>query len=162
MMAAALEAGLEKLAISVEYCDQCTLPIEYCEFTDCSKRKTVTEQSGEQGDSTGDDAHKRQTRGGKALGPKSKKLPEKRCQVFRSNRGKKKFVTVIVGLGTFGVDLKDASKLFSKKFACSSSVTGPDEIVIQGDVKDDLFELIPEKFPEVDEALIDDAGDQKR
>jgi len=28
-------------------------------------------------------------------------------------------------------------------------VTGDDEIVIQGDVKDDLFEVIPEKWPQV-------------
>lgn len=42
-----------------------------------------------------------------------------------------------------------ASKFFGTKFACGSSVTGDDEIVIQGDVKDDLFEIIPEKWPEV-------------
>jgi density-regulated protein len=59
-------------------------------------------------------------------------------------------------------------------------VTGDDEIVIQGDVKDDLFDIIPEKWPEVcvlllkpyayfkrfnfqiDEDFIDDLGDQKR
>lgn len=28
-------------------------------------------------------------------------------------------------------------------------MTGDDEIVIQGDVKDDLFDIIPEKWPEV-------------
>lgn len=37
-----------------------------------------------------------------------------------------------------------------------------DEIVIQGDVKDDLFDIIPEKWPEIDEDFIDDLGDQKR
>ena len=46
-------------------------------------------------------------------------------------RGKKKAVTVVQGLKTFGVDLKVASKFFSSKFACSSSITGDDEIVIQ-------------------------------
>lgn len=151
-----IESGLENLAISVQYCDQCTLPTEYCEFTDCAKR--AAEGSG----SSGDPEHKRQTRGGKAQGPKAKKQAEKKLEVFRSNRGKKKFVTVIVGMATFGVDLKDASKLFSKKYACSSSVTGPDEIVVQGDVKDELIELIPEKFPEIDADLIEDGGDQKR
>lgn len=149
-MTATIEAGLENLAINVQYCSECTLPPEYCEYTDCAKAQAD------------DPDHKRQTRGGKALGPKPKKLPEKKLQVFRSNRGKKKFVTVIVGMATFGVDLKDASKSFSKKFACSSSVTGPDEIVVQGDVKYEIIELIPEKFPEIDADLIEDGGDQKR
>lgn len=163
-MTATIESGLENLAISVQYCDQCTLPTEYCEFTDCAKR-AAAEALANSGDGTtnsGDLEHKRQTRGGKAQGPKAKKQAEKKLEVFRSNRGKKKFVTVIVGMGTFGVDLKEASKLFSKKFACSSSVTGTDEIVVQGDVKDELIDLIPEKFPEIDADLIEDGGDQKR
>lgn len=41
-------------------------------------------------------------------------------------------------------------------------MTGDDEIVIQGDVKDDLFDIIPEKWPEIDEDFIDDLGDLKR
>lgn len=61
-----------------------------------------------------------------------------------------------------GIDLKAATKFFGTKFACGSSVTGDDEIVIQGDVKDELFEIIPEKWPEIDEEFIDDLGDQKR
>lgn len=151
-MTTSIESGLDKLAICVQYCDQCTLPTEYCEFTDCAKKAA----DGSEAD------HKRQTRGGKAQGPKVKKQTEKKLEVFRSNRGKKKFVTVIVGMATCGVDLKEASKLFSKKFACSSSVTGADEIVVQGDVKDELIDLIPEKFPEIDADLIEDGGDQKR
>lgn len=51
------------------------------------------------------------------------------------------------------IDLKIAAKFFGSKFACGSSVTGDDEIVIQGDVKDDLFEVIPEKWPQVSHAL---------
>ena len=53
------------------------------------------------------------------------------------------------GLKTFGIDLKVASKFFGTKFACGASITGDDEIVIQGDCKDDLFDIIPEKWPEV-------------
>ena len=53
------------------------------------------------------------------------------------------------GLKTFGIDLKVASKFFGQKFACGASITGDDEIVIQGDFKDDLFDLIPEKWSEV-------------
>lgn len=82
--------------------------------------------------------------------------------VFRVPRGRKKSVTVVTGLSTFGIDLKVASKFFGTKFACGSSVTGDDEIVIQGDVKDDLYDVIPEKWPEIDEDFIEDLGDQKR
>lgn len=157
-MTTSIESGLENLPIRIEYCDQCSLPTEYCEFTECAKR--LESVAGANGGSEAE--HKRQTRGGKAQGPKPKKQAEKKLEVFRSNRGKKKFVTVIVGMATFGVDLKEASKHFSKKFACSSSVTGADEIVVQGDVKDELIDLIPEKFPEIDADLIEDGGDQKR
>ena len=73
----------------------------------------------------------------------------KRVCVFRAPRGKKKSVTVITGLGASGIDLKVAAKYFSTRFSCGSSVTGDDEIVIQGDVKDDLFDVLPEKWPEV-------------
>ena len=49
--------------------------------------------------------------------------------------------------------MKVASKFFGQKFACGASITGDDEIVIQGDFKDDLFDLIPEKWPEVDRGV---------
>lgn len=49
------------------------------------------------------------------------------------------------------VDLKKAAKLFANKFACGSSVTknnqGNDEIVVQGDVSDEIFDLILEHWP---------------
>lgn len=76
-------------------------------------------------------------------------------------RNKRKFVTGVYGLEAFGasficnsggvqeslwgdadVDLKKAAKLFANKFATGASVTknasGDDEIVIQGDVADEV------------------------
>ena len=48
------------------------------------------------------------------------------------------------------IDLKEASKFFATKFSCGSSVTAAeDEIVIQGDVKDDLWDILPEKWTQV-------------
>ncbi|XP_053666287.1 density-regulated protein homolog isoform X1 [Anopheles marshallii] len=111
-----------------------------------------------------DEGKKPQKRGGKGI-MKTKKakddVPKKVC-LSRSARGKRKSVTVVTGLATFDIDLKLAAKFFGTKFACGSSVTGDDEIVIQGDVKDELFDIIPEKWPEIDEDFIDDLGDQKR
>uniref|UniRef100_A0A336M8S0 Density-regulated protein n=1 Tax=Culicoides sonorensis TaxID=179676 RepID=A0A336M8S0_CULSO len=165
------------------YCGNCTMPIEYCEFypeytkcklwleknlpnefekvkLDCSSASTEVEG---ENNSNVDDDKKRQKRGGKGIIKTKKKddLPKKLC-LSRAPRGKKKSVTVVVGLNSFGIDLKVAAKYFGSKFACGASVTGEDEIVIQGDVKDDLFEVIPEKWSEIDEDFIEDLGDQKR
>lgn len=169
---------------------------QYCEYyPDYEKCKTWLEKNlpsefsnlkVEDGDcgAAGDDDKKRQKRGGKGM-LKAKKtkddVPKKIC-LSRAPRGKKKSVTVVTGLSSFGtysllslpptlitncplptdIDLKVASKFFGTKFACGASVTGDDEIVIQGDVKDELFDIIPEKWPEIDEDFIDDLGEQKR
>lgn len=160
----------------VSYCGNCSMPIEYCEYypeyekckawlekhlpNEFERVKLDEEAAGADG---ADDDKKRQKRGGKGMMKiKKKEEVEKKITVSRAPRGKKKSVTVVTGLSTFDIDLKLAAKFFGTKFACGSSVTGDDEIVIQGDVKDDLFDVIPEKWPEIDEDFIDDLGDQKR
>ena len=65
-------------------------------------------------------------------------------------------------MSTYDIDLKDAAKFFASKFACGSSVTGSDEIVIQGDVKDDMFDILTDKWPEIDEDSIEDLGNIKK
>ena len=45
-----------------------------------------------------------------------------------------------------GINLKKASKSFAQKFSCGSSVSGEDEIIVQGDVTDDLIDLILETY----------------
>jgi len=159
--------------LKVSYCGNCSMPTEYCEYySDYEKCKAWLEKNLpeefervkiEEEAAGADDDKKRQKRGGKGL-TKSKKKEDvvKRITVSRAPRGKKKSVTVVTGLNTFEIDLKVAAKFFGTKFACGSSVTGDDEIVIQGDVKDDLFDVIPEKWPEIDEKFIEDLGDQKR
>merc|ERR1712111_179950 len=110
------------------------------------------------------DEKKRQKRGGKGMKKVKKKEVEAEKMIVLSiaPRGKKKAVTVVKGLKTFGIDLKVAQKFFSSRFACSSSVQGDDEVIIQGDVKDELFDVLPEKWPEIYVYLIDDIGDCKR
>lgn len=50
------------------------------------------------------------------------------------------------GLESFGVDLKRCAKLFATRFATGASVTknaqGLDEIVVQGDVSDEILDMI--------------------
>nr|CAG4641354.1 EOG090X0IUZ [Eulimnadia texana] len=173
--------------VQVLYCGNCGLPVEYCEFyAEYDKCKAWLEknlpdefekqlrigqtdskgqptQAGEAKDEKeADDDKKRQKRGGKGIAkPKKKEGGPKKIELSLAPRGRKK-LTVITGLKGYEIDLKAAAKFFGTKFACGTSVTGEDEIVIQGDVKDDLFDLLPEKWPVIDPDLIDDLGEQKR
>ena len=47
------------------------------------------------------------------------------------------------------IDLKKASKQFAQRFSCGASVTGEDEIVVQGEVAADMFDFIQQTWPEV-------------
>lgn len=66
--------------------------------------------------------------------------------IKRIERNKRKHITSVFGLEAFGIDLKKASKQFSSKFATGSSVTknpqGLEEIVVSGDVSDEILEMI--------------------
>lgn len=69
----------------------------------------------------------------KQAGKKKKTVQE--VVIARAVRNKKKCVTTVSGLDTFGVKLSEAAKVFGKKFACGASVTktaaGGEEIDIQ-------------------------------
>ncbi|KAF5398290.1 Density-regulated protein [Paragonimus heterotremus] len=159
-----------QLSLNVQ---ECTMPVEYCEFSPAPEKcrewleKNLPEEfdqlrTGEDGIASGVDAPTkgRQVRGGKGT---SRKPVKQKINVFKTSRGKKKFTTSVIGLSTFGIDLKAASKVFGQKFATGSSVTGNgDEIVIQGDVKDEIIDILTEKWPEIDEDLIEDLGEMKR
>jgi density-regulated protein DRP1 len=66
--------------------------------------------------------------------------------IKRIERTKRKHVTSIYGLEAFGIDLKKASKQLAGRFATGASVTknlqGQDEIVVQGDVADEIVEML--------------------
>ncbi|KAF8560550.1 hypothetical protein P879_09452 [Paragonimus westermani] len=159
--------------LTVKYCGECSMPVEYCEFSPTPEKclawleKNLPGEfdqlrTGEDGIASGPDAPAkgRQVRGGKGT---SRRTVKQKINVFKTSRGKKKFTTSVIGLSTFGVDLKAASKVFGQKFATGSSVTGNgDEIVIQGDVKDEIIDILTEKWPEIDEDLIEDLGEMKR
>ncbi|XP_028400335.1 density-regulated protein homolog [Dendronephthya gigantea] len=163
--------------LEVIYCGVCSLPSEYCEYSpsydQCKEWWKGTHpdeyedmiaqvaQGLEELDVAG--AKKRQTRGGKGVVKTKKKQSTgpKKITVSLSQRSKKKYVTVVTGLKTFEIDIKKAAKSFGQKFACGTSVTGDDEIIIQGDVKDDLIDFIQEKWPEVDDDSIQDLGTKK-
>ncbi|GFZ43399.1 Translation machinery-associated protein 22 [Saitozyma sp. JCM 24511] len=66
--------------------------------------------------------------------------------IKRSERTRRKHATHIHGLDAFGLDLKKVAKFFAGKFATGSSVSknpqGEDEIVVQGDVGDEIVEML--------------------
>jgi density-regulated protein DRP1 len=97
--------------------------------------------------------------------PQKKKLQkEKKVTIKMTSRNKKKSITTIQGLEHFDVDLKKAAKLFANKYACGSSVSrnaqGTEEITIQGDVQDQVKELIVTSFS-ISAALIEIAPPKK-
>lgn len=75
-------------------------------------------------------------------------------------------MTAVSGLEAFNLDLKKVSKEFGKKFATGSSVTklasGGEEIVVQGDVSDEIEEFILEKYKEIPEDNIELIEDKKK
>ncbi|KAJ1981193.1 Translation machinery-associated protein 22 [Dimargaris cristalligena] len=99
----------------------------------------------------------------KAIGKeeaKLKRVQEKKASTMivikRIERTKKKRVTSVLNLEVFDVELKKAAKQFASRFACGSSVSknnqNLEEIVIQGDVSEEVkayilqtWKTIPEK-----------------
>lgn len=66
--------------------------------------------------------------------------------IKRIERTKRKHVTSIYGLEAFDIDLKKAAKQLAGRFATGASVTknalGQDEIVVQGDVAEEVVEIL--------------------
>ncbi|XP_025055678.1 density-regulated protein [Alligator sinensis] len=170
--------------LRVLYCGVCSLPTEYCEYMpDVAKcrqwleknfpdefAKLTVENSprqepgvGEgQGTAGEEEEKKKQKRGGRGQIKQKKKTVPQKVTIAKIPRAKKKYVTRVCGLATFEIDLKEAQRFFAQKFSCGASVTGEDEIIIQGDFTDDIIDVIQEKWAEVDDDSIEDLGEVKK
>ncbi|KFO78945.1 Density-regulated protein [Cuculus canorus] len=115
---------------------------------------------GEGQGNVGEEEEKKKQKRGK-IKQKKKTVPQK-VTIAKIPRAKKKYVTRVCGLATFEIDLKEAQRFFAQKFSCGASVTGEDEIIIQGDFTDDIIDVIQEKWPEVDDDSIEDLGEVKK
>ena len=105
---------------------------------------TLEDEDGEGGEK------KKKTKRGNP-GPKKKAVVETRIVISRVQRQKRKYITTVVGLDTVpDLKLKDAAKIFGKKFSSGASVSdtasGGKEIVIQGDVCFELPTLLISEF----------------
>ncbi|THH10510.1 hypothetical protein EW145_g1267 [Phellinidium pouzarii] len=157
--------------LQILYCAVCTFPPEYCEFgtslTRCKEwlqaehpdlydryysdealQAKIGTLSLEAQSKLEKEVAKAEAKAEAKAGAARKKQMESRVTIKRIERNKRKHVTSVQGLEAFGVDLKKAAKFFGKRFATGASVTknvqGFDEIVIQGDVSDDIMVLISE------------------
>ena len=120
------------------------------------------------------DAQKRAAKDAAKKEAKAKAVEEREAErkaeaevlIKRVERNKRKYVTVVSGLEEHGLDLKKIAKEFGKKFATGSSVTktasGGEEITVQGDVSDDVYDYLTEKYPEIPEENIDCIEDKKK
>jgi len=86
--------------------------------------------------------------------------------IKRVERNKRRYVTVVTGLEGHGLDNKKVAKEMGKKFATGRSLTktaaGGEEIVVQGDVSDEVYDWITETYEDIPEDNIDCIEDKKK
>ncbi|KAL1914710.1 uncharacterized protein VTP21DRAFT_7968 [Calcarisporiella thermophila] len=179
------DAEQQNTAKSVLYCGVCTMPPEYCEFgptpakckkwiqkahVDLYERYYGTQELEKKMEEVSVDdkpePEEKKTKEEKKLEREAEKRKHAKIQLKRIERNKRKSVTSIYGLEVFGVDLKKAAKLFANKYACGSSVVknpqGLDEIVIQGDVIDEVRELILQTWKEINPDNVEIVEEKKK
>ncbi|KAJ9224359.1 hypothetical protein DTO271D3_6832 [Paecilomyces variotii] len=180
-------APVESRARRIVYCGVCSLPPEYCEFGGTAKKcedwlksshpdlhdKLYSEEALNANLSTlsvsareraAKDAAKKEAKAALAETRDAERKAAAKIQIKRVERNKRKFVTVVAGLEAHGLDNKKIAKELGKKFATGSSVTkspaGAEEITVQGDVSDDLYDWLLEvhgkEVPEDNIELIED------
>ncbi|KAL1977704.1 hypothetical protein VTN31DRAFT_563 [Thermomyces dupontii] len=185
----AVEAPQEPRARQVIYCGVCTLPPEYCEFGGTRKKceewlkehhpelhaRLYSEEALNAGlsslsvaarEKAEKDVAKKEAKALAAEARQAERKAHAKVLIKRVERNKRKFVTVVSGLEAHGLDLKKVAKDLGKKFATGSSVTksptGAEEITVQGDVSDDLYEWLLETHKEIPEQNIELVEDKKK
>ncbi|KAK8137720.1 translation machinery-associated protein 22 [Apiospora sp. TS-2023a] len=183
------DAPSEPQGRHVTYCGVCTLPPEYCEYGGTAKKcqdwlqkahPSMYEQiwspealeaatanlSVAAQERAAKDAKKKAAQAEKAEQKEADKKANSVVTIKRVERNKRKYVTAVSGLEAFGLDNKKVAKEFGKKFATGSSVTklpsGGEEIVVQGDVSDEIEEFLLEKYKVIPEDNIEFVDDKKK
>ncbi|PNH39657.1 hypothetical protein VD0004_g7240 [Verticillium dahliae] len=187
-MADTEQADFEPQSRHVTYCGVCTLPPEFCEYGGTVKKcqewleknerplydkiwspealeAATASLSVEAQKRAAKDAQKKAAKAEAAEAKQADRLANSTITIKRIERNKKKFVTAVIGLEAFGLDLKKVAKDLGKKFATGSSVSklpsGGSEIVVQGDVSDEIEEFLLEKYKEIPEDNIELVDDKK-
>lgn len=112
------------------------------------------------------DAQKKAAKAATAEAKDQEKKAAAKVYIKRVERNKRKFVTAVSGLEEHGLELKKVSKDFGKKFATGSSVTktatGGEEIVVQGDLSENIYDYIVKTYKNVPEDNIECIEDKKK
>lgn len=160
---------------SIIFCKTCTYPVEYCKYShniliknkdlsilnnkpkeeEKEKEKEVSQtETGNQNENkekekkSEDESELKEGEKAKEVEVKEKKnkKSDPKVVIEESKRGKRKHTTYVSGLERFGINMKDVSKLLSKKFACSANVSknesGQDEIVLTGEFGLEIREFL--------------------
>jgi density-regulated protein DRP1 len=112
------------------------------------------------------DSLKKQAKAEAAEAREHEKKMSAKVLIKRVERSKRKYVTAISGLEAHGLELKKVAKELGKKFATGSSVTkvpsGGEEIVVQGDLSDEIYDWITGAYGDIPEDNIDCIEDKKK
>jgi density-regulated protein DRP1 len=152
----------EVQAVIVQYCEICRFPVEYCEISHnvifkkeirreerLEKEEAAAAENKPEGEPKIEE--KKEEDKTEKADKKEKKKKETLIMIEQSKRGKSKFTTHVSNLEKHGLNLKDIAKLFSKKFACSSTVTkeenGTECITLTGEFGYEIVDFLVEKFP---------------
>ncbi|KAI9776588.1 MAG: Translation machinery-associated protein 22 [Geoglossum umbratile] len=187
--ASADSAPAESQARNVIYCGVCTLPPEYCEFGGTVKKceewlranhadmhtriyseealaAPLTALSLSAQKRAEKDSQKKQAKAEAAEARLHEKKKSAKVLIKRVERSKRKYVTAVSGLEAHGLELKKVAKELGKKFATGSSVTkvasGGEEIVVQGDLSDEIYDWITGTYEDVPEDNIECIEDKKK
>ncbi|KAH8674690.1 translation initiation factor SUI1 [Tricladium varicosporioides] len=183
------DAPQEPQSRHVIYCGVCSLPPEYCEFGGTVKKcqewlqktnppmydrlwsedalaaatSTLSVDARKRAEK---DAHKKALKAEAAEAKAAQTIASSKVYIKRVERNKRKYVTAVSGLEAFGLENKKVAKDFGKKFATGSSVTklasGGEEIVVQGDVSEEIEEFLLEKYDVIPEDNIELIEDKKK
>ena len=135
--------------VDVTYCPICTFPAEMCEFSgmlEQCKPWLMENAAMLEAESIANAANSEEK--GRKQKLKSDKEPKgEKVILFQTKvRARQKKTTFVQGLDAFGHNLKELCQMFKKKFSCGCSIEEnpgvPDAIEIQGEVVDEVAELI--------------------
>lgn len=157
------------------YCGVCTLPVEFCEFGKTLKKCKAwleAEDTAKYNELYGSDANvtsslssereaqissslaKMQLKEERKQEREAENLKNSKILIKRIPRTRHKHIVAIANMEVLGpdVDLKKIAKVFASKFATGSSVSKnaekKDEIVIQGDVANEVEEYLTKLMKE--------------
>jgi density-regulated protein DRP1 len=139
--------------IVVTYCETCRFPLEYCEYSHAIlfKKELKAEEKKDHEAASSVPA----TENVDTTVKQEEKKPEKKkkelfIEIEISRTKGNKHATYVSNLEKFGLNLKDTAKIFSKRFACSSSVAkednGQEYIQLTGEFNYELIDFLVEKF----------------